>query len=748
MEKELYSKSSYFKYPLLMFCGFGLGIASLMGRMSPFGIAFVGGMTGLDCLPAFLGAAIGYIMGGDFVSAVPSLAAAAAVCALRMIFGRLKGRGVTAGSAAIAGSAVLAAHMAAARQGYDLFFAFVFGVIAALFCFTLISCAKRLKNDEKLFSGKPVSLIPIGVAAIFLTAALTDLKLGIFNLGEILSAAAALTAAYRFRFSGGAVGVLCALGIAIGSSGLTSCGICLAAGGVTAGLIASKGRTVTAAAFLFTCVGAGGILGMDRVMLAFAANMLAGSAVFMALPLNRIMNKIRPKSLAAEKLAATEVFAGRLELVGNTIGELRYAVEKTAEALEESGDKDIASVYNSSCDTICKSCRFNMKCWGEEYNDSIRMMNGFIRILRCGEKIAPKDFGGLLGERCQRKQQLCDAINGKYDDFVSMGQMNRRVKEMRGILTKQLDLSEKLFRSIAAEFSREVVYNAEAAIKTQRLLERCGLVSPKASARICDGNMIIEAYGEGELACTAEELGDMLIELLQREFDLPSVLEFGRRVRITAFERALYGVSSAVCQYSRRKETANGDYVTACLDGQGCYYSIISDGMGSGTRARIDSTFACGLLTKLLESGIEPETAIDMLNTSLLVKSADESFATLDVCRVDLYTGRTTIFKAGGADTFVKSGNKVTRIKGTGLPVGVSRSLSLSSQSFDSGEDDIIIMTSDGADLSQQWIEQAFEKDSGKNIDELVKTVAGAARFNCEKGREDDISVVALQLKK
>lgn len=57
-------------------------------------------------------------------------------------------------------------------------------------------------------------------------------------------------------------------------------------------------------------------------------------------------------------------------------------------------------------------------------------------------------------------------------------------------------------------------------------------------------------------------------------------------------------------------------------------------------------------------------------------------------------------------------------------------------------------MTTDGADLSEQWLEQAFSKESCGNMEELVKTVAGAARFNCEKGREDDISIVALQLKK
>ena len=320
--------------------------------------------------------------------------------------------------------------------------------------------------------------------------------------------------------------------------------------------------------------------------------------------------------------------------------------------------------------------------------------------------------------------------------------------EMRSVPTHILDSTEKLFVTMSDEFSSSVTYDRTAALKAQRVLERCGLVAPKAVARVIDGNLSIEAYGDGELACTAEELGDIMIDTLQKEFDLPCVLKFGRRVRVTMFQQATYGIKSAACQLSRRKDGSNGDFVTGYIDGKGNYYSVISDGMGSGSRARIDSAFACGLLTKLLESGVSVEAAIEMLNTSLLVKSADESFATLDICQVDLYTGKTRLFKAGGADTFVRSGKKVTKISGSGFPIGISYTPSVDSKSFTAGEDDVIIMTSDGADLTEQWLEQAFEKDSGKNLDELVKTIASAARFNCEKGREDDISIVALQLRK
>ncbi len=749
MEKEPFTKPNYFKYPLIIFCGFGMALASLMGKISPFGIVFISCMNGTDCLSAFAGTAMGYLLRGDFVAALPTIAAGAAICVLRIFFVRPKGIVGRLVSGGLAGAAALLTNIITAGGASDIFLSFAFGLIAAISCYTFLGMAEKLKKGEKLFSGKNAELLPAGVTLIFIIASFTDLSFGIFNFGEIISGAIALAAAYRFRLSGGAaVGVLCAVGMAIGRGTFAYAALAFSVGTLAAALTASKGRVPMSASFLLASATLGGLLGMDRTMLSFIADMLVASVIFMALPLNKIMTKIKPRISAFSDGLSAEVFAGRLELVGSTVGELRYAVEKTAETLDSTANNDFSDIYNSACDKICKNCRFNMKCWGEEYNDSVRMMNGFIKVLRRGEKLTPDDFTGTVSGRCTRKEQLCECLNKKYDDFVSVGQMNRRVKEMRNVLTKQLDNTERLFNSIAEEFGKEVSYSTEASLKVSRLLERCGLVSPKAAVKTLDGNMIIEAYGEGELACTAEELGDMLIELLQKEFDLPCVLEFGKRVRITAFQRAEYGVKSAVCQYSRKKENANGDFVTACVDGKGNYYSIISDGMGSGTRARIDSAFACGLLTKFLESGVGVEASIEMLNTAIMVKSSDESFATLDVCQVDLYTGKTTIYKAGGADTFVRSGKKVTRIKGSGLPVGVSGSLTMSAQSFTAEEDDVIIMTTDGADLSEQWLEQAFMKESCGNMEELVKTVAGAARFNCEKGREDDISIVALQLKK
>ena len=263
---------------------------------------------------------------------------------------------------------------------------------------------------------------------------------------------------------------------------------------------------------------------------------------------------------------------------------------------------------------------------------------------------------------------------------------------------------------------------------------------------IRDGSMSIEAYGKGKLTATAEEFCDSVINSLQREFDLPDIIpQDNGRVRITMFESALYSVETECCQLSLSKEKSCGDYFESFSDGKGYSYCILSDGMGSGARARIDSAFACGMLLKLLRAGIDMEAAVEILNTSLLVKSTDESFATLDICRVDLYSGRVDLFKAGAAATYIKCGRKIVKAGGRGMPVGIDYFPKMERQSFTIGENDMVIMTSDGAELSESWLEHELGKEND-DLKALSCKIAETARLNSGKDREDDISVVLIKL--
>ena len=416
MEKELFSlrrnKTSYFRYPLIFFCACIFAMTTLFERTSPFAVAFIGSLSGADCAAAFVGSGVGFLMQGDFVMAVPPIAAAASVSVLRIFLGRIKGTAAAVGSAALASASVLMTNVITAETPTDIIIAVVFAIISGSACYSLTKVYRIAGQDTAFTLMKPSDAAAIGIVTAFGIAALSGITVGIFNIGIMTSAVLVSAVTYRFRFSGGALfGIICAFGMALANGDSVYAGLALETGAVISGILAAHGRIPQAAAFLLAAAAAGAVLGMDGTMLGFMADTLVGTVIFMALPLNRIMQKIRPRRTGHSGSDPTEVFAGRLELVGNTMGELKYAVEKTAETLDKSVNRDVSSVYNSACDQICKNCRCNMKCWGEEYNDSVRLMNSFVKILRSGDKLSPVHFTGPLSYRCSKKKQLCDSIN-------------------------------------------------------------------------------------------------------------------------------------------------------------------------------------------------------------------------------------------------------------------------------------------------------------------------------------------------
>ena len=81
--------------------------------------------------------------------------------------------------------------------------------------------------------------------------------------------------------------------------------------------------------------------------------------------------------------------------------------------------------------------------------------------------------------------------------------------------------------------------------------------------------------------------------------------------------------------------SVSGDSIiqTKLKDGK-CLIAI-SDGMGSGPEARKSSQIVTSMLKRLLNSGFERNTSVDLINANLL-KVADDVFATLDIAIVDL----------------------------------------------------------------------------------------------------------------
>ena len=173
----------------------------------------------------------------------------------------------------------------------------------------------------------------------------------------------------------------------------------------------------------------------------------------------------------------------------------------------------------------------------------------------------------------------------------------------------------------------------------------------------------------------------------------------GYATQLTSFacvEGAKFQTLQGIARIGKGLEQISGDtFLMKDLPG-GRKGIALSDGMGSGEEAFRDSTMVVEMLEELLEAGFPVETAVQMMNTALVIGREEVKFCTLDVCLFDLYRGSCEFVKAGAAATFIKKKDKVEKIVSTTLPIGVIQNIEIDREVCDLESGDYVVMVTDG----------------------------------------------------
>lgn len=155
---------------------------------------------------------------------------------------------------------------------------------------------------------------------------------------------------------------------------------------------------------------------------------------------------------------------------------------------------------------------------------------------------------------------------------------------------------------------------------------------------------------------------------------------------------ALYGVKKA----TRKDEAVSGDNFSVFWLPDGYFYAGVSDGMGSGLQACTQSELVLDLMEQFLEAGFSKETAVRMINSSIVLQPDSPVFSTVDLASIDLYTGVCDFLKIGAAPSFLRREHGVECIRGTGLPAGASSCLSLEPYRIRMYDGNLLFLVTDG----------------------------------------------------
>ena len=194
----------------------------------------------------------------------------------------------------------------------------------------------------------------------------------------------------------------------------------------------------------------------------------------------------------------------------------------------------------------------------------------------------------------------------------------------------------------------------------------------------------------------------------------------------------------------------NGDCVIRFECGDGRYYMLICDGMGTGGEASVTSQISAAFLEEVLQSGADMTVALTMLNNYMRARSMECS-AGIDLMEIDRYTGEARFVKSGAAPSFVIRDGRLFRLCSKTVPIGILRALDAEMIRFTLERGDIIVMLSDG--VTENFEDSAWLCDmlSSRSVTdaspaEIAERIVLAARAGVDPRRRDDVTAAVMKI--
>lgn len=724
--------------------GFLMGGAKVAGVFAPFSIVISMASPINFTLFSFIGSALGIIMFGTS-SSIIYLSALLFATMIKYVF-KIQNPII---NSIVAGLSLeimyIITIIIAPLSIQSLIVATAESMLATSMTFLFVSGLNGIKKSKK----NAAEISGIAVIAIAVILSISQIEVLGFNIGVILAATLTIIAADNFGCTGGSiVGLLTTVSLCLYTKNYALIGGVIAVSGFISGIFKPLGKLVQSFMYIgiymlsTAFVGGLSIQGLLEVAVAsIIAFMVPVKGVDRILKIKELKKKIEPKM--------SDDISFKLEFTAKTLLDLQENIEMCAEKLDEYSKSDILKVYNKTIDKVCKECGLKKFCYVTNYQTTKNSLDKITKILKEKGNINENSIPEFYKQKCPRLLEFITQINQCYKEYLSKEQSSKRVREAREIATEQFASMSTLLMELSNEINDYKKRDEKSEIIIEDIFDENRLEIKRVSCLIDKyGRMSIDVYMIGKIPKkTIMIITEQISKTIDREFELPSITEANGEYKISFFEEAVYKVDFYGASHSKEEMNCCGDSYDYFIDTKGFLHIILSDGMGSGKKAAIDSVMTCATLKKLLQNGFGFDSAFKLINLSFAVKSSDESLATIDICTIDLYTANAKIIKAGAATTFIKRKNEVTLFSATTLPIGIIQGVPYDCEEVKLSKGDIIVMVSDGALMyGEEWIVEELKMHSKKTAKEIAGILLNGAKRRVMDGHDDDITILVSKI--
>ena len=728
-------------------CGFILSGAGLFSLNVPFNIGLAAACTGYELLFASLGGVFGSVFrldGGNILnSVIPQAGICAVIFALDKLGINKKRRTVLTISVfllcTICGTAVMFSENPSANE-------LILTVCSALLCAAsvtfysgTVNCIKKKRSPYMLDSRSLVCIVA-SLCTILLGSSEIDL-LG-FRPARFFGCFVILTASCLFSKSGGSVAGIAIGGcIAVSGTGV-ALSLCYGICGLLSGIFSRFGQIVCALVFSLTA-GITALLDGTNEGIAVFAEAASASVVFALIPSSKL-SKIRGNIVSPTAKRITSEFGAagsRLLEASRAIGSVSDTVAKVSEGIGSLSPASDELVCMRVRERVCAACSLKNTFCPEEGEFS-----EILKKLADGTNITPVDFSVNFNAKCPSVARVAESFNKAYSGTKALNAVQANSARNRELACGQFDWISRLLEELSTEIGQgaRILFGKE---------KTAASVLSDNGFDVISTSCVTPPSGALRLTCVVKDIPvstslSLLTAELSRELEAellpPRIKEHKNGKELVFLRKEIYKIRLGSAFSSCGGKKLCGDYFE-CFQTDSKAYIILSDGMGTGGRAAIDSAMTVELFSRLIRAGISTDTALSITNSALSVKSDDESLSTLDVAEIDLFTGDTTLLKAGAAPSFYTVSGRVKSVEIPSTPLGILSKVKFSRYTLRLRAGDTLVMVSDGIlGCGNLWIKEEIKSFSGgPDASAFSENLLESARTKCGENF-DDMTVITV----
>nr|WP_308807792.1 stage II sporulation protein E [Alkalicoccobacillus plakortidis] len=458
-----------------------------------------------------------------------------------------------------------------------------------------------------------------------------------------------------------------------------------------------------------------------------------------------------------------DVTAGRVEQFSTLFQTLSNSFQMPAPREDlERDEKEVDYFLSNVTEKTCQTCFKKERCWVQNFNKTYDCMNKIMTETAKNGEIKDQILQMEWNKHCIRPEKVVQAIVMEHSHYQVNQMLRKQVSESRKLVADQLLGVSQVMGDFAREIQKEKEAHFQQEEELLEMLRGAGLeVGHVDIYSLKPGQAEIElsvpfdqgqGIGEKIIAPMLSSLLNETVVLQKEETEFYS----NGHSHMTFASAKQFVVETGVANVAKGGAWISGDSYSTLELGSGQYAIAISDGMGNGERAHLESTETLQLLQKVLESGIEEMVAIKSVNSVLSLRTTDEIFSTLDLAMIDLQTAKAKFLKIGSIPTFIKRGDKVLKIDSSNLPMGMFQDFDVDVVSEQLKAGDILIMVSDGifdspthVENKDLWMKRMIAELEVAEPQEMADIILERV-IRSDRGIqiEDDMTVIVAEIKR